>query len=113
MEQVHQVILNMLATKYIYNNIFEYIDTWGETPASIAWSLGAYYATPVQAIFGRDMIFNLTSFIDQQVITSGKQRKVDIDNVQLNARQVTHDYAIRDLVNVEITGIYHKLDYGK
>ena len=39
--------------------------------------------------------------------------KVDIDNVQENATKVTHDYAIGDRVYVEMTGIYHKLDYNK
>ena len=34
-ERVHQVILNMLVTKGIDNKLFAYIDTWGETLASI------------------------------------------------------------------------------
>ena len=36
-ERVHQVILNMIFTKYIDNRVFEYIYIWGETLASIAW----------------------------------------------------------------------------
>ena len=35
---------------------------------------------------------------------------MDIDNVQENARWVTHDYEISDLVYVEMNGIYYKLD---
>ena len=27
--------------------------------------------------------------------------------------QVTHDYTIHNIVYVELTGIYHKLDYRK
>ena len=42
-----------------------------------------------------------------------KQRQVDIDNVQENARQATHDYAIGDQVYVEMIEIYWKLDYNK
>ena len=38
---------------------------------------------------------------------------MDIDNVRENARQVTYYYAVDDLVYVEMTGIYHKLDYKK
>ena len=92
--------------------------TWGETLASIPWVIRASYhhniqATPGQAVFGRDMIFNLTSVTYGQVITAAKQRKVDIDNVQENSKQVTHDYTIDDLVYVEMTGIYQKLGYSK
>ena len=59
------------------------------------------------------MIFNISSVIDWRVITAGKHQQVGIDNVQENARRVTHDYTIGDLVYVEITGIYLKIDYSK
>ena len=36
-----------------------------------------------------------------------------IDDVQENARQVTHDCAIDFIVYVDMTGIYRKLDYNK
>ena len=59
----------MLATKDIDNKVFDYIDPWGETLASIAWAIRASYhrtmhATIGQSVFGRDMIFNLVSVID-------------------------------------------------
>ena len=54
-----------------------------------------------------------TSHHSQTGELSAKQRQVDIDNVQENARQVTHGYAIGDQVYVEITGIHKKLDYNK
>ena len=41
------------------------------------------------------------------------QRQVNIDNIQENARQVTHDKAIGDQVYVEMNGIYRKLDNKK
>ena len=63
-ERVHQVILNMLGTKDLDNKVFDYIDTWGETLAYILWAIRASYhftimATPGQALFGIDMLFNL------------------------------------------------------
>ena len=68
-ERVYQVILNMLFTKYIDNKVFDYIYPWGETLAYIEWSKRASYsciimATPGQAVFGRDMLFNLASVVD-------------------------------------------------
>ena len=72
-ERVHQVILN------------DHKDPWRETLAYIAWEIRASYhrtimATPGQAVFGRDMIFNLASVVDWRVITVTKQRQVDTDN---------------------------------
>ena len=69
--------------------------------------------TPSQAFFVRDMIFNLAPVAYWQVVTTVKMRHMDIDNIQENARQVTHEYEIGDQVYVKMTGIYSKLDYKK
>ena len=108
----------MLVTKDLDNKVFEYIDPLGETLAYIACSIRASYhhnitATPGQAFFGRDVLFNLESAVDWRVVTAAKQRQADIDNVRENAKQVTHDYAIGDRVYVEMIGIYRKHDYKK
>ena len=66
-----------------------------------------------QSVFGRDIFFNLVSVVDWWVVTAAKQRQVDLDNVRENAWRVTHDYAIDNKVYVEMTGIYHILDYRK
>ena len=71
-EQVHQAILNMLVTKYRADKVSNYIDRWGETLADIAWAIRSLYQQTIQAkkgqyVFGRDMIFNLASFVDWQV----------------------------------------------
>ena len=59
------------------------------------------------------MIFNLAAVVECRVITVAKQRQVDIENVQENARRVKNDYAINDIAYVEMTGIYHTLGYSK
>ena len=66
-----------------------------------------------QALCGRYMLFNLISIIDWRIVTTRTQRQINIDNVSETARQVMHDYAIGNLVYVENTGIYQKLDYKK
>ena len=86
-EQVHQVILDMLVTKDIDKNLFDYIYPWVETLAYIAWSIRASYhhtiiTTPRQTVFGRDRLFKLVSVIYWQVSTAAKQRQVDIANVR-------------------------------
>ena len=108
---------NIMFTKDIDNKVFDYVDPWGETLASIAWVIRSSYhcniqATPVQVIFGRDMIFNLASVIDWRVITNGKQQQLETDNMRENARQVTNEYAIEDPVHGDMTGIYCKLYYS-
>ena len=104
-ERVHQVILNMIVTKDLANKVFKYIYPWGETLEYISLTMRACYhktiqATPVQAIFGRYMVFNLASVVYWKVITSGEHQQVDIDNLQENASLVTHDYTIGDLLYV-------------
>ena len=110
-EWVHQVILNMLVTKYLDNKVFNYKYPWCETLAPILWTIRVSYprnihATPGKAVFVRDMIFNLVSVVDCQVITTMKHRQVGIDNFRESSRQVMHDYEIGVLVYVKITGIY-------
>ena len=68
-EQVHQVILNVLYTKDLDNKVFDYTYTWNETLVYIAWAIRDSYhrtimAPPGQAVFGRDMLFNLASVVD-------------------------------------------------
>ena len=118
LERVHQVMLNILVEKYLSNKVFNCIYPWGEPLAYIAWSIRASYHrnimdTPVQYFFCRCIIFNLMLVIDWRVITALKQRQLDIDSFRSNARRVMHDYTIGDKVYLEMTGIYHKLDYGK
>ena len=94
-EQLHQVILNMPVTKDIDNKVFDYKYPRGETLASIEWYIIVSYhrtimATPVQAVSGRDMLFNLASVVDWKFVNAAKERQVDIDDVRENAKRVTH-----------------------
>ena len=59
------------------------------------------------------MLFNLMSIVDWYVVASRNKRQVDIDNVCKNARQFSHEFTIGDLVYVENTEIYCRLDYNK
>ena len=115
-DRLHQVILNMIVTKDLDNKVFGYMDSWGETLAYIASNIrDSYHHTimdpPVQAVFGRDILFNLAWVVDWRVATAANQHQVDIDNVRENVKQFTHDYATGNQIQVEMTGIYLKLDY--
>ena len=65
------------------------MDPWSETLSSIAWAIISSWhctitATPGQAFFGIDMLFNLVSAVDWRVVTAVKQCQADIDNVREN-----------------------------
>ena len=118
-ERVHQVIYYMLIHKDIDNKLFDYIQIWGEALAFIAWAIRYYNHrnigdTPGQAVFVRYMKFNLASVLDWKVITNKKYQQVNIIyNIRKNSRPLIHDYAIGDIVYVNMTEIYHKLGYNK
>ena len=85
--------------------MYDYIEPWEDTLASIAWSvITSYHRTlvsmPSQDLLGRYMVFNLTPIVDRSVVTARKQRQVSIDNVCKNSRQVRQNYAIGDLFSV-------------
>ena len=117
-ERVHQVLHNMIVTKDLDGRTFDYIDPWGEILSSVAWAVRASHhstfdKTPGQLVFGRDMVFNLSTVVDWKAITARKQAQVDRDNLRENANRVSHDYAIGDQVYVKIDGIKRKLDNKK
>ena len=65
-ERLHQVMRHMLLTKNLQEELLDYIDPFGPTLSSIAWAIRSSYnnntdATPAQLVFGRDMMFNLTT----------------------------------------------------
>ena len=70
-------------------------------------------ATPGQHVFDRDIICKLAPVLDWQVIATKKHQQAEIGNVGDNNKQVTNEYTVGNIVYVEITGIYSKLDYKK
>ena len=101
----------------MFRKLYEYIDLWGGNLVSVMRTIRAYYHftlgfTPGQAVFGRDLLFNLTSIIDWRVVTTSKQRQVNIDGVREKSRQVRHKYTIGNLFYVKNAVIYHQLNYN-
>ena len=69
--------------------------------------------TQSQAVFERDLIFNITSVVEWQVVTVNKKRHVNIYNARESTKQVIFDYAVGNIVYVNITGNYRKLCCNK
>ena len=97
---------------------FDYIDPFGSILASIAWAVRASYnsatdATPAQLVFGRDMMFNLTSLVNWKDLSKKKQKLVDQANLRENVKRIDYDYQVDQLVYIIKDGIYRKLDSPK
>ncbi len=117
-ERIHQVIMNMLNTKELDSQPFDYIDPWGEILSSIAWAIRASYhsthqATPAQMVFGRDMIFNLKSLINWKVVSARKQQIVDKANLRENSKRIDFDYEVGQKAYIVRDKPYRKLDGPK
>jgi len=117
-ERIHQVLGHIYLTKNLNSLIFDYIDPWGEILSSIASAVRESHHTtldksPAQLVFGRDMIFNISTVVDWRAITLHKQKHVDRDNLRENSRRVNYDYTEQDKVYIKPDGIYRKLDYKK
>ena len=85
MERVQQVIHKIVVRKDLDKNVFDYVDSWDETPSYTVREIRDSYhrtlgSTPIQYLYGRNIIFNLDPIIYWQVITYKKQRKVGINN---------------------------------
>ena len=69
MDRVHQVKLNMLVTKYLDNKLFDYIDPWGETLASIAWEIKASCHCSIMATPGQSFLAGICYLTSRQLLT--------------------------------------------
>jgi hypothetical protein len=117
-ECVHQVIHNILVTKQVEKLTFDYIDPWGRILNSIIWAIRASYhsttqATPTQAVFGRDMLFNISKVVDWSIIAARKREQIKKDNKRENAMRIDYDYSIGDRVYHIKQGVKRKLSEKK
>jgi hypothetical protein len=112
-ERIHQVIDSMIRTQQLEDQVLDYVDPFGEFPASIAWAIRSSYhrmleATPAQLVFGRNMIFNIKTVVNWDLIRKRKQSQVDFDNSRENKRRVAYDYKVGQKVYLINTDIKRK-----
>jgi hypothetical protein len=117
-ERIHQVIHHMFTTKNLKEQTFDYIDPFGHVLASIAWAIRASYnsatnATPAQMVFGRDMLFNISTLINWKTLSLNKQMSVDKANLRENRNRIDYDYQVGHKVYVIRDGIFRKLEGPK
>ena len=108
----------MFLTKNFKETIFDNLNPFGAILASVAWAIRASYnsstqATPAQLVFGRDMMFNISSLVNWKTLSLKKQNLVDKANLRENTKRVDYNYRIGQQVYVTTDGIQRKLDSPK
>ena len=58
-------------------------------------------ATPMQLVFGRDAIMNLTFDANWHLIKMRKQEAINKNNAEENSKRIQHEYKINDQVLVK------------
>lgn len=102
-ERIHQVVGDMIRT-YDTNAIDEDAENPFEgLTSAICWAIRSTYhttlkATPGQAVFGRDMIWNIRHETDWQLIHQRKRARIEYNNERENKNRRAHDYAVGERV---------------
>ena len=58
--------------------------------------------SPMQLVFGRDLIFNIQHAANWDIIRQHKQKRIDRNNARENAKRIPHQYKAGDKVMLHI-----------
>lgn len=99
LERVHGVLGDMMRTSDINNQETVDGDLIDEFLTNAAWAIRSTHhsvlrASPGQAIFGRDMLFDIPFLCDWSEIGRRRQKLVDRSNARENSRRVPFDYQV-------------------
>jgi hypothetical protein len=84
-------------------------DPWGPFLASVAYAIrGTFHttlkATPVQLVFGRDMVLPTKFMADWGAIEQQRQKETGPNNKRENASRTNHDYKVGDKILLKKPG---------
>ncbi len=120
MERVHQVLGQMLRTAELDMADSVSPDDVDVFLDNAAWAICSTYhtvlkASPSAAIFGRDMLFDISFIADWRKIGDRRQLLTNRSNQRENAKRTDYNYKVGDKVLVINEGILHKSEspYGK
>ena len=104
-ERAHQTIHNLIRSQQIRDKRDLANGSWDGILNAIGFAMRATVhttnqATPMQLVFGRDAILNVTFEADWQYIKERKQKLITQNNKRENAKRKPHVYAIGDKVLV-------------
>lgn len=98
-ERVHGVFGDMMRTSNINNCEEVDEDLIDDFVTNAAWAIRSSYhtvlkATPGQAIFGRDMMFDIPFITDWTEVGRRRQKLVDSSNARENSKRIDFDYVV-------------------
>jgi hypothetical protein len=104
-ERCHQTIHNMIRSQRIKDKRDLDDGSWGGVLSAVAFAMRATVhttnqASPMQLVFGRDAILNVSFQADWQYIKERKQKLIVQNNKRENAKRKPHTYQVNDTVKI-------------
>ncbi|MDY6959585.1 MAG: integrase [Halobacteriota archaeon] len=103
LERVHQTLGNMVRACNIGEMDYDEEDPWTGIFSAAAWAIRSTYhttldASPGQLVFGRDMIWNISTIANWEKIRARKQKKINENNTRENSKRIAYDYQVGEKV---------------
>ena len=103
-EHIHKTIGNIIRTFDVSNLVNN--DPWSGILAATVFAVRATYhttlqASPMQLVFGRDVILNIKHVADWEHIQQCKQLRINHNNKRENMRRNNHQYKVGDKILVK------------
>jgi hypothetical protein len=113
LERIHGVLENMLRTSKLDMAELVKVSDINVFLSDAAWAVCSTYltvlkASPVAAIFGRDMLFDIPFIADWQKIGECRQQLTDLSNARENEGRIDYDYKVGQKVLLRKEGILRK-----
>jgi hypothetical protein len=114
-EHLHQVLAQVLRTSELIVAKTITPDDLDDFLDNATWAIHSTYhtvltASPGAAIFGRDMLFNVSFIADWNKIGDYRQCHTDLNTACKNSKQVDYDYKVGDKVLLTQEGILRKAE---
>ena len=105
-ERIHQTIGNILRTFRVQKNELDEEDPWGGILSATMFATRAtvhttLQKTPMQLVFGRDAILNISHDACWKIIRDKKQKQIIKNNARENKSRIDHTYKIGDQVLIK------------
>ena len=106
LEKAHQIIGNILRTFQVNNYELEQDDPWSGILFVVFFTMRSTvhtttHATPMQLVFGRNAIMNLTFNANWHLFKQCKHNLINKSNAKENIKWIDHTYKVDDLILVK------------
>ena len=106
-ERVHQTIGNMIRTWFVDDDIeLDEKDPFSGMLTALSFATRATVhttlnASPSQLVFGRDAMLNMEFHADWEYIRQRKQKRINKNNAEENAKRIPHTFHIGDKIMIK------------